>query len=38
MTQLWDTSSIQPCNDIVLPSETIPALFWNGVTHRGPQV
>jgi len=38
MTQLWDTSSIQPCNDIVLPGETIPALFWNGVTQRGPQV
>ena len=38
MTQLWDTSKIQPCNDIVLAGETIPALFWNGVTQRGPDV
>ncbi len=38
MTQLWDTSSIKPCNDIVLQGETIPALFWNGVTQRGPQI
>ena len=38
MTQLWDTSSIKPCNDIVLPGDTIPALFWNGVAQRGPTV
>ncbi len=38
MTQLWDTSSIQPCNDIVLQGETIPALFWNGVAKRGPNI
>jgi long-chain acyl-CoA synthetase len=38
MTQLWDTSKIQPCNEIVLPGDTIPALFWNGVAQRGPTV
>jgi len=38
MTGLWDTASIQPCNDIVLPGDTIPALFWNAVEQRGPQV
>ncbi|MEO7105060.1 MAG: long-chain fatty acid--CoA ligase [Rhodoferax sp.] len=38
MSKLWDTSSIQPCNDIVLAGDTIPALFWNGVTQRGPNV
>ena len=38
MSRLWDTSSIKPCNDIVLAGDTIPALFWNGVTQRGPNV
>ena len=28
---LWDTRHIQPRTDIVLPGETIPAMFWNGV-------
>ena len=38
MSRLWDTSGIQPCNDIVLQGETIPALFWNGVAQRGPNI
>ncbi len=38
MTQLWDLSGIQPNNEIVLPGETIPALFWNAVKKRGPNV
>ena len=38
MTQLWDTSKIQPCNDIVMAGETIPAMFWNAVAQRGPNV
>jgi long-chain acyl-CoA synthetase len=38
MSQLWDTSSIQPCNDIVMAGETIPAMFWNAVAKRGPNV
>ncbi len=38
MSQLWDTSSIQPCNDIVMAGETIPAMFWNAVAKRGPEI
>ena len=38
MTQLWDLSSIQPNHDIVMPGETIPAMFWNAVKQRGPKV
>jgi long-chain acyl-CoA synthetase len=38
MTTLWDLSGIQPNHDIVLPGETIPALFWNAVAKRGPNV
>ena len=35
---LWDTSSIKPCSDIVMLGETIPAMFWNAVKQRGPDV
>jgi long-chain acyl-CoA synthetase len=38
MTTLWDLSGIQPNNNIVLPGETIPALFWNAVAKRGPNI
>ena len=38
MTQLWDLSHIQPQHEVVLSGETIPALFWNAVTQRGPNV
>ncbi|OGB33209.1 MAG: fatty-acid--CoA ligase [Burkholderiales bacterium RIFCSPLOWO2_12_FULL_61_40] len=38
MTQLWDLANIQPNNTIVLPGDTIPALFWNAVEKRGPNV
>ena len=38
MSQLWDTSSIKPCRDIVMAGETIPAMFWNAVDRRGPTV
>lgn len=38
MSNLWDLSDIRPNRDIVLPGETIPALFWNGVKQRGPAV
>ena len=34
MTQLWDLSHIKPNSDIVLPGETIPALFWNMTPAR----
>ena len=35
---LWDTSDIQPCRDIVMAGETIPAIFWNAVAKRGPNI
>ena len=38
MTRLWDTSSIKPCLDIVMEGETIPAIFWNAVAKRGPNI
>ncbi len=38
MSNLWDLSHIQPREDIVLPGETIPELFWNGVKARGDRV
>ncbi|OHC78752.1 MAG: fatty-acid--CoA ligase [Rhodoferax sp. RIFCSPLOWO2_12_FULL_60_11] len=38
MTQLWDLSGIQANRDIVMPGETIPAMFWNAVKQRGPNV
>ncbi len=38
MPNLWDLDSLKPCTEIVLPGETMPALFWNGVARRGPKV
>jgi long-chain acyl-CoA synthetase len=38
MTQLWDLSHIQPNTAVVLPGETIPAMYWNAVQERGPMV
>ena len=38
MSNLWDLSHIQPQTQVVLPGETIPAMFWNGVKARGPNV
>ncbi|MBK9575155.1 MAG: long-chain fatty acid--CoA ligase [Rhodoferax sp.] len=38
MTQLWDLSHIQPNTAVVLPGETVPAMFWNAVQERGPLV
>ena len=38
MNGLWDTSSIQPCHDIVMAGVTIPAIFWNAVEQRGPNI
>ena len=38
MNGLWDLSHIQPNPDIVVPGETIPAIFWNAVRQRGPKV
>jgi long-chain acyl-CoA synthetase len=38
MSTLWDLSHIQPQTEIVLQGDTIPAMFWNGVKARGPNV
>jgi long-chain acyl-CoA synthetase len=38
VSQLWDLSNIQPNHDIVMPGETIPAIFWNAVEKRGANV
>lgn len=38
MKGLWDTQHIQPRTDVVVPGETIPAVFWNAVAQRGDQV
>ena len=38
MTPLWDLSGIQPNTEIVMAGETIPAMFWNAVQQRGPNV
>ena len=38
MSQLWDTRSIQSCNTIVMPGDTIPAIFWNAVSQRASHV
>ena len=38
MNQLWDLSHIQPETRVVLEGDTIPALFWNAVQQRGPDV
>ena len=38
MNRLWDVSNIQANNDIVVPGETVPAVFWNAVKQRGPNV
>ena len=38
MSHLWDLDSIQPNRDIVMHGETIPALFWNAVKARGPNI
>ena len=38
MSNLWDLSHIQPSGTDVLAGDTIPAMFWNAVQARGPNV
>ena len=38
MSYLWDLSHLQPRSDIVVPGETMPAVFWNAVAQRGDKV
>jgi long-chain acyl-CoA synthetase len=35
---LWDLSNIKPNFDILLPGDTLTAIFWNAVEKRGPNV
>jgi long-chain acyl-CoA synthetase len=38
MSGLWDLSNIQSNTEIVMPGDTLPAIFWNAVEKRGPAV
>ncbi len=38
MSYLWDLSGIRPQTEVVMAGETIPAIFWNAVRQRGPDV
>ena len=38
MSNLWDLEHLQPRHDIVVPGETMPAVFWNAVAKRGDTV
>ena len=38
MSNLWDLTHIQPERNIVLAGDTLPAMFWNAVAERGPNV
>jgi long-chain acyl-CoA synthetase len=38
MSYLWDLSAIRPQTDVVMPGDTIPAIFWNAVHRRGPDI
>ncbi len=38
MSNLWDQSRTQPETNVVMPGETIPAIFWNAAKARGDKV
>ncbi|MDH4450629.1 MAG: long-chain fatty acid--CoA ligase [Rhodoferax sp.] len=38
MSGLWNTSDIQPQSGIAMAGDTIPAMFWNAVAARGPDI
>jgi long-chain acyl-CoA synthetase len=38
MTSLWQAKEIVPSNHIVVQGDTLPAIFWNAVKMRGPNV
>ncbi len=38
MAGLWDLSHLQPRTDVVMPGDTITAMFWNAVAQRGEKV
>ncbi|MDP2067305.1 MAG: AMP-dependent synthetase/ligase [Burkholderiaceae bacterium] len=38
MSNLWSLDHLQPRTGIVMPGDTIPAIFWNAVQQRGDRV
>ncbi|MBX9612258.1 MAG: long-chain fatty acid--CoA ligase [Burkholderiales bacterium] len=38
MSNLWSLDHLQPRTGIVMPGDTIPAVFWNAVQQRGDRV
>ena len=38
MSNLWNLENIRAQHDIVMPGETIPAVFWNAVNRRTNQI
>ena len=38
MSNLWDAARLQPCLDIVVPGETMTAVFWNAAARRSERV
>ncbi len=38
MSNLWDQNRLQATTEIVMPGETVPAVFWNAVAKRGQGV
>jgi long-chain acyl-CoA synthetase len=38
MSNLWNLKGLEACTDIVMPGDTIPAIFWHAVERRRDQV
>jgi long-chain acyl-CoA synthetase len=38
MPNLWDALSLKPNTEVVLPGDTVPAVFWQGVARRADRV
>ena len=38
MSNLWNLSHIQPNHELVMPGDTLPAMFWNAVAQRQDKV
>ncbi|RYX89736.1 MAG: long-chain fatty acid--CoA ligase [Comamonadaceae bacterium] len=38
MSNLWNLAEITPGTDIAMEGDTVPAMFWNAVGKRGPNV
>jgi long-chain acyl-CoA synthetase len=38
MSNLWDLARLKPRLDVVVPGETVPAMFWNAAAMRGDKI